>query len=398
MVNLVARVPTHTRLAVFTSALGAPFIDPHIKRLLPGRTVVAGTRGSVAALTGMFPIECPVFDVDAWGLGLPIRIAARAGLPRARLRDAAVARFIRKHNVSVVLGEFMDFFIDFVPLIERLRLPYVVQGHGIDVSAALRIPGMAERYLAYQSAKAILTRSEFHRQRLIGLGLPAAKIHVNPGGVDVPEEPPRRTADAGRRFLAISIMRTKKAPIYLLEAFRLAAVRDPRITLDFIGGGPLLPAARQFVDACGLQRCVRLHGVTPEETKRRLLAESGVFVQHSLTDAETGDEEGLPAAIQEAMANGLAVVSTRHAGIPEAVIHGETGLLVEEGDVRGMADAMLAAIPNAGQMGLAGYSEARARYTWQHEKARLSKWLFDVEPGKLPFIGDVRPAAGSLVP
>ena len=364
-------------LAIFTCDLGASFIDPHVRHLAPGRTVVVGSQGGLPVLAGMFPITCPLFDVDAWARRLPVRLAQRAGLSVHRLREAAVERFLAQNRVSVVLGEYLDYFLPFVPLLDRLGLAYVVQGHGIDVSASLKAPGMAERILAYKSAKAVLTRSEFHRRRLIGLGLPPSRVHVNPGGVEVPAVPPQRGADAAKRFLAISVMRPKKAPIYLLEAFRLAADKDPGITLDFIGGGPLAPAAQQFVSACKLEQRVRLHGFAPEETKRRLLHECGVFVQHSMTDADTGDEEGLPAAIQEAMAHGMAVVSTRHAGIPEAVTEGETGLLVEEGDVAGMAGAMLAVIDRAAEMGRAGHRDAIARHAWQHEKARLSHWLFD---------------------
>src|SRR5438477_565804 len=83
--------------------------------------------------------------------------------------------------------------------------------------------------------------------------------------------------------------------------------------------------ALQFVHACGLANKVRLHGIASNNAKDRLLRECGVFVQHSAVDPETGDEESLPASIQEAMAHGLAVVSTRHAGIPEAVRENETG-------------------------------------------------------------------------
>ena len=79
----------------------------------------------------------------------------------------------------------------------------------------------------------------------------------------------------------------------------------------------------------------------PEKVKQRLLRECGVFIQHSHVDPETGDEESLPASIQEAMAHGLAVVSTRHAGIPEAVRDGETGLLVEEGVAKAMTAGFL---------------------------------------------------------
>ncbi|MGO8776976.1 MAG: hypothetical protein ACLQHT_22095 [Terracidiphilus sp.] len=74
-----------------------------------------------------------------------------------------------------------------------------------------------------KSARAIVTRCEFHRQRFINLGLPAEKIYVNFGGVDVPAQPPQHGPDACKRFLTIAYLVPKKGPIYLLEAFCLAA-------------------------------------------------------------------------------------------------------------------------------------------------------------------------------
>jgi len=363
-------------LAIFANDLGASFIDKHIADLSPGRTVAIGTYGTIPALADLWPVSCPAFLTDRWQLRVSVRLARRAGISINTLRGAAVERFLRRHRVGAVLGEYLDQFLDFVPIINRMELPYVVQGHGIDVSARLREPGMAEAYLAYRSARAVLTRSELHRRRLIALGLPASKVHVNHGGVDVPDQPPERGVAAGKRFLAIGVMVAKKAPIFLLESFRRAATRNPEISLDYIGGGPLFPAVAQFVAACDLQKRVQLHGFAPEAVKQRLLRECGVFVQHSMTAPETGDEEGLPAAIQEAMANGLAVVSTRHAGIPEAVIEGETGLLSDEGDVSAMAESFLRIPFLAADMGRAGHQTALAKHAWVCERQRLRYWLF----------------------
>ncbi|MGO8776978.1 MAG: glycosyltransferase [Terracidiphilus sp.] len=361
-------------LAVFTPELGASFINRHIDDLLPGRTV-AVARCAIPTPPNAWQQSCPVFFLDQWALSLFVRAARRAGASDNGLRAAALKRFLRQHGVTVVLGEFLEQFVDFVPLLDRMGLPYVVQGHGMDLNTGLPKPGMADRYLAYNSARAILTRCEFHRQRLINIGLPPAKIHVNFGGVDVPAQPPRRGPGASKRFLAVSYFTPKKGPIHLLESFRRAAARDREITLDIVGGGPLLPAVHQFVHACGLADRVRLHGAASEDTKRRLLLECGIFVQHSITDPETGDEEGLPAAIQEAMAQGMAVVSTRHAGIPEAVVEGETGLLVEEGNTEEMAGALLEAISNASVLGKAGYLRAASTHNWLCEKSRLIRWL-----------------------
>jgi colanic acid/amylovoran biosynthesis glycosyltransferase len=364
------------KLAIFTAQLGTAseaFIRRHVEDLLPGRTVVVA-RNSTSQFDGYWHSQCPVLFLDRWALRLPVRLAGRVGVSQARLRDAALERFLRQHGSTVILGEYLDQFVDFIPLLDRMRLKYVAQGHGIDVSAALRKTGMAERYRAYESAAAILTRCEFHRQRLIGLGLPAERVQVNPGGVDVPEGIPARPAGACKRFLAIGRFVPKKGPIYLLEAFRRAAARDASITLDYLGGGELFPAAQQFVNACGLQDRVRLHGPAKDDVKLPLARACGVFLQHSLTDPETGDEEGLPAAIQEAMALGMTVVSTRHSGIPEAIEHGVSGLLVEEMDVEAMAEAMGRAGSDpalCARLGAAAHHKAREVYTWPAERARL---------------------------
>jgi glycosyltransferase involved in cell wall biosynthesis len=286
-----------------------------------------------------------------------------------------VRRFLRQHRVSVALGEFLDQFLDFIPLLRRLNIPFVVQAHGIDVSASLRLPELRAKYLAYEWARAVLTRSEFHRRRLISIGIPEHKIHVNPGGVDIPTSTSAREPKAAKRFLSIGRLATKKGPIYLLEAFRLAAAEDTEIELDVIGNGILFPAVRQFVNACGLQDRVRLHGHASEALKKQLLTECGVLVQHSITDPDTGDEEGLPAATQEAMAHAMAVVSTHHAGIPEAVVHGETGLLVAEGDASAMSEAMLNVIQHASKFGAEGRRKAEKLYSWSAERSRLLSHL-----------------------
>ena len=364
------------KLAVFTDQLGTvseTFIRRHVEDLLPDRTV-AVVQYSLPGRERRWQPPCPALFLDHWSLQLPVRLARRAGFPEKRLRAAAVARFLRRHSVSIVLGEYLDQFLDFVPLLDEIGMPYVVQGHGIDLSAALRRPGMAERFAVYHSAQAILTRCEYHRQRLIGLGLPAERIHVNPGGVDVLDSMPRRGPDAAKRFLAIGRMVPKKGPIYLLDAFRLASAEDPDVTLDYVGEGELLPAVYQFVDAFDLGSRIRLHRAASEDVKRRLLAECGVFVQHSVTDPETGDEEGLPASIQEAMAHGMAIVSTRHSGIAEAVEQGVMGLLVEERNTADMAQAMLRIASQDGaclQFGAAAKTKAERLYSWQAERSRL---------------------------
>lgn len=364
-------------LCIFDGQLGAPFVDVHLRGIMPGKTV-AVSRLSNHPLACHFPTRCPVIHLDQIAQKISFRALARLGGSRERLLFGYVRSFLKKHRVTAIMGEFLDQFAGFVPLINDLGIPYIVQGHGVDVSASLRIDAIREQYKIYNTAKAVLTRSHFHRQRLISIGLSADLVHVNPGGIEIPEQLAAKPADGSKRFLAIGRMCPQKAPILLLEAFRLALQHDPALTLDYVGWGPLSSTVKQFVQARKLNNNVRLHGIVSEDTKRRLLTECGVFVQHSAVDPETGNEEGLPASIQEAMAHGLAVVSTSHTGIAEAVIDGETGLLVAEGDVEGMAEAFLAVQSRSLSMGKAGRERAASLYAAESECERLRNWIFNV--------------------
>ena len=69
-----------------------------------------------------------------------------------------------------------------------------------------------------------------------------------------------------------------------------------------------------------------------------MMQQADIFMHHAVVDPVTGDEEGLPVAILEAMQHRLPVISTQHAGIPDAVVNAVTGYLVEEGDTLGMSE------------------------------------------------------------
>ena len=101
------------------------------------------------------------------------------------------------------------------------------------------------------------------------------------------------------------------------------------------------------------------------------------FVQHSVTAAD-GDSEGTPVAILEAGAAGLPVVSTRHAGIPEVVVEGKTGLLVDEGRTDEMAQHMLTLANDPGladELGRNAALHVRRHYTMTRSINRLAHVL-----------------------
>lgn len=370
----------HASLAVIAPNLGAAsetFIRRHMENLLPGQTaVIAGQDG---------PPYC-----GHWTVGEPKlitsrqvsryerlvrRMMSRPPFRMASYEDAVVARFLSRHQVRVMLLEFLDFGLPYLELARKLGIRCFGHAHGYDVSASwLEDPKWKTEYQRYCQAHGVVTPCEVNRQRLIKLGLDAGKVHVVPYGVEVPAAPKQVIPNASIRCVAVGRMVGKKAPILLLDAFRRAAERVPGLTLDYVGAGILLVAAIHFVRSFSLSDRVTLHGTQPSAAVTKLMADADIFLQHSVVDPVNGDEEGMPVAILEAMAAGLPVVSTRHAGIPEAVIDGETGLLVDEGDSVAMSEAIqrLALDPQLRQtFGTRSWERASAEFSWPRERERL---------------------------
>src|SRR5262245_24781587 len=369
-------------LAVFTPEIGVPhatFIRRHVRDLLPGRTAVMASPSLPAWVQPDWSVAGPLLNIDrVIGRGVKWRLVHRAtkrlGVKLDRLM---VRQFLRAHGVRVVMGEFLDFSVEWLDVVRAAGLPFFAHAHGADVSGLLLEPGRAA-YTKYIDAAGIITVSRASRDELVALGLPGENVHVIPCGVDVPANPAARTEDLAIRCIAVGLMASHKAPILLLDAFRRAALECPRLRLDYIGNGPLLPAARDFVDAVGLRDRVTLHGAQPHRVVLESLARADIFVRHSRTDPETGFGEGMPVSILEAMAHALPVVSSRIGGTPEQIVEGSTGYLVDPGDTAGMARHIVRLANDAGlrnQVGTAGWRRARDLYSWDKERAELLRVL-----------------------
>jgi glycosyltransferase involved in cell wall biosynthesis len=147
--------------------------------------------------------------------------------------------------------------------------------------------------------------------------------------------------------------------------------------LVVLGDGPLRAELEALADELAPGR-VDFRGFVPHDAVLEALAEARVLAAPSVT-AQSGDAEGLPISVLEGMSAGLPVVATRHAGIPEAVDHDRTGLLVDEHDVGSLAAALehyLLDESAAERAGSAGAAEARARFDLRAQTEELER-LYD---------------------
>jgi colanic acid/amylovoran biosynthesis glycosyltransferase len=349
-------------------ALSETFIRRHMEDILPGKTVVV-THNVSGPYAGHWSVDCPVLVCNPSQLGGGLKQVVRASTAKF-----VVKRFLKKHKVQVILGEYLNYSFSFFQIALELGIPYFAHAHGKDISELLRDPYWQREYLHYKQAAGVITVSQASRAKLLELGLKPDKVHVIPCGVDVPDEPFKRSENEIIRCLAVGRMVPKKAPILLLEAFRRAVQECPNLRLDYIGTGDLLPAVRQFIQAFDLADKVTLHGGQPSEVVQQFMRETDIFLQHSMTDPDSGDEEGLPVSILESMACALPVVSTNHAGIPEAVLDQNSGFLVNEGDCLNMAHKIVLLAQDAdlrSKMGFASWQRAKELFTWEREKNSL---------------------------
>jgi glycosyltransferase involved in cell wall biosynthesis len=168
--------------------------------------------------------------------------------------------------------------------------------------------------------------------------------------------------------LAVGRFVEKKAPQLTLRAFVNVLGNMPEARLRMIGDGPLLEECRDLADRLRIANAVTFLGAQSHETVREEMRTARCFVQHSV-EAANGDCEGTPLGILEAGATGIPVISTRHAGIPDVVVEGNTGFLVEERDVDGMAENMLRLAQNSELAGRLGHA-ARKRIESEFSEKR----------------------------
>ncbi len=131
----------------------------------------------------------------------------------------------------------------------------------------------------------------------------------------------------------------KKGFCYLVDAVARLRKDGAEVELDLVGAGPEEAALRAQVQDLGLERAVRFLGPLPQHRTREVVRGAAVLAAPCLVGVD-GNRDGLPTVLIESMAVGTPVVTTPVTGIPEAVLDGQTGLLVPERDPATLADAV----------------------------------------------------------
>jgi len=320
------------------------------------------SRARIAVIVSGFPRRSETFAInellalDARGLLAHVFAtkpgdggAAQPGierlLPKTRVLDAAppqeqgaqVARLLADEGVSGVHAYFAHTPGEVaMEAAARLEVPFGFSLHARDVRKA-EPSALADR--AHHAACVIACNydvaADFHRM--------GGRAHVVPHGVDLQRFHPTPEPHAqGLRLLAIGRLVEKKGFDILVDA----VARTPAASLRIVGDGPLRAALEDRIRALGGGDRITLAGARTHAELAHEYADAHAVAVPSIVDA-TGDKDGLPNVVLEAMACGRPVVATNVGAITSGVRHGETGLIVPSRDVDALSRAIeqLAARP-----------------------------------------------------
>ncbi len=261
-------------------------------------------------------------------------------------------------------------------------IPFSVTAHGQDFMKDLGNDDLLREICA--AADFVAAETDYSRE-LICQRCPhsAAKIYRVYNGIDLERfpDPVPPQANAVLRIISVGRLVAFKGFEHLVDACAELARRGFDFTCEIIGDGPLRDDLQAKIDMLNLSPRVSLLGSLSQRAVLQKLRSADIFALASVTDPQ-GASDVFPTVIIEAMAAARPVVSTRLAGIPESVVHGETGLLVSSGDATELAQALeqLMRDPELrSRLGRAGRARVEQHFQIEHTVAPLVK-LFEKTP------------------
>lgn len=263
----------------------------------------------------------------------------------------------------------------------------VVAAHGRETlfNPFHAVPGLRGRYDALrrrtvQAVDHLLPVSRNTGSLLEALGADPARITVVHNGTDpsrfYPEdvsELRRSLGVEGRRIvLAVGRLIPRKGYDTTIQALPRVAEAVPDVLYLIVGDGPDRPRLEAMARDYGVADRVRFLGSVPHEAIRPYYNLGDVYTLPARS--EPPSIEGFPIVYMEANACGKPVIGARSAGIPDAVLHEQTGLLIEPGNADEMADALLRVLTDAelaDRLGREGRRRVVEELSWNHVADRI---------------------------
>ena len=220
--------------------------------------------------------------------------------------------------------------------------------------------------------------------RIIQAGCDPTRVRIHHSGIQCARFPYRERTRAGSDATKIAMVGRlveKKGIGYGIKAVAQVIASGRDLSCTIIGEGPMRTELEQLIRDLDVGAHVRMVGSKSHDEVIRVMNEADILIAPSVT-AGDGDEEGIPNTLKEAMAMGMPVIGTMHAGIPELIEDGVSGLLVPERDVAALSDRLKHLVDNPESWAVMGH-EGRRRIEAEFDINKLSDELLGIYSGLL---------------
>ncbi len=255
-----------------------------------------------------------------------------------------------------------------------LKIPYDIIVYGGEIL----IPGRKRSIQKnFERAKKVITISNFTKEKLIEIGIPEKKILVIYPGVNPIKFNPRCDPSSIKKkynlegkkvILTVSHLVKRKGHHNVLKALPQVLEKVPHLIYLIVGKGKEEEALREMVRDLKLEGRVIFAGKVKEKEIPLYYMACDLFIMPSYEIKEKGDVEGFGITYLEANACGKPVIGGRSGGVPDAVIDGETGLLVDPLNINQIAQALIKLLTNpevARKLGEEGRRRVEKELNWQ---------------------------------
>jgi len=371
-----AQVVAH-KMSTYLS-LSATFIYHVIQSVMAfSQVIVANSKANLE----VYPTTWPIISLEEelpWRSGRWIWDKLQSRLVGRPYGWTRMKPYFRNQNIRLIHCHMGPNGLWALPFKHMLGCAVVTSFYGGDFTRLIREERWQRLYgQLFEAGDMFLVEGSTMCDHLIKHGCPQDKVRLHRIGIDLESLPfkPRRL-DAGGKIHLLMVARfvEKKGIPYALEAVNRLKMDYPKLQLSILGDGELRPQIEQLIEDLDLKSHVKLLGYQPMQRYWAQLGQAHVLIAPSVTAADGDTEGGAPTVLLEAQACGLPVVSTCHADIPEVVLDGKSGLLVEERDALGLAEAISDLIEHPetwASMGQAG----RRHVEMNHDSKLLGKRL-----------------------
>ena len=219
-------------------------------------------------------------------------------------------------------------------------IPFSYKVHAYDIySRSLNVMDPLRRKKAHGARAILAEHADGQKAYSRFAGVPIEKVRIHYSCVRTDAFRPCETQADGERILALGRLVAKKGFDILIRAVDILCSEGCAVAVDIHGYGPEQEHLSSLIEELQLTDVIRIHGAYDNNKLVSMFASATMLVMPSVID-RCGDRDGVPTVIYEAMACGIPVIASAVSGIPEVVHDGLNGVLVEPGDIAGLAAAI----------------------------------------------------------